>query len=106
MTPSRTPAGTDGPVSSRDETREGPSGRPRQWSTPAEKHRAFRKRQAEQRELVAELLLAVRNARLEETGDPELRRAGLEGDDPELLRALVRHYEARHWHRGRKGGTP
>lgn len=95
--------------SSRDETPRRPAtsdpsgGRPRLWSGPAEKHRAHRKRRAQQQRLVEELLLAVRNARLEE---PELHRVAQYGDDTALLEALVHFYRERHWQLGRKETGP
>ena len=97
-------------ISSRNETAARPvrarpagAGRPRRWSSAAEKHRAYRQRQAECQQLLAALLHAVRNASLEEPG---LRQAAVDGDDAELLRALVEHYRARHWCRPGKEDAP
>jgi hypothetical protein len=77
-------------------------GRPRHWANAAEKHRAHRLRQSARLHLLAELLTAVRDASLE---GAELRTAAVDGDDAALLRALIRHYQARHWCRGRKEET-
>lgn len=75
------------------------AGRRRQWPDAAAKHRAYRERQVECHTLLAELLVAVRDASLE---GADLRQAAVDGDDAALLRALIRHYQARHWCRPRK----
>jgi hypothetical protein len=90
--------------SSRDETCTQPSGvapggRPRRWRTAAEKHRAHRQRQAQRQRLTGELLLAVRNARVE---CPQLHQAAQQGDDTALLQELVRYYRQRHWQHSQK----
>ena len=95
-------------LSSRDETPATPSpgsrgGRPRRWRTAAEKHRAHRQRQAERAQLLDELLLAVRNARVEE---PQLHHAAQHGDDTALLQELVRYYRGRHWQQPREEAAP
>jgi len=59
-------------------------------------HRA---RHAEQQQLREELLLAVRNARLDE---PELHQVAQHGDAPALLRALICQYGECYWQLGRK----
>jgi hypothetical protein len=69
-------------------------GRPRQWRSEAEKHRHHRARRAQRQRLLDDLLLAVRNARLD---DPELHRVAQRGDDAALLHALIRYYGDRHW---------
>jgi hypothetical protein len=70
------------------------AGRPRRWPAAAAKHRAHRARRAQRHRLVEELLLAVRNAVLE---DPALHRAAQHGDDEALLHALVTYYQDRDW---------
>ena len=65
-------------------------------SDDAEKMRAYRARRAEKAQLTDNLLHAVRNARLE---DPELQVVVNAGDDAEVLQALVKHYQRRHWQR-------
>jgi len=72
----------------------GGPGRPRRWSSPVEKHRAYRARWKEKAEVVEELLHAVRNAALE---DAELQQVVNHGSDAEVLRALRDHYRARNW---------
>jgi hypothetical protein len=72
----------------------GKRGRPRVWSSDAEKHRAQRARKAEKAALVDELLHAVRNAALD---DPVLQKQVNDGDDAQVLRALTNYYRARHW---------
>jgi len=69
-------------------------GRPRVWDNEREKERGHRLRRAERAALVVELLIAVRNA---EVDDPELHRAAMHGDDTALLGALVGYYQARNW---------
>jgi hypothetical protein len=69
-------------------------GRPRHWTTEAEKHRHHRARRAERQRLFDDLLHAVRNARLD---DAELHRVAQYGDDAALLHALIRYYADRHW---------
>jgi hypothetical protein len=72
----------------------GGAGRPRRWSSPVEKHRAYRARWKEKAEVVEELLHALRNAALE---DPELQRVVHHGSDAEVLRALRDYYRAQNW---------
>jgi hypothetical protein len=72
----------------------GKRGRPRVWSSDAEKHQAQRARKAEKAALVEDLLHAVRNAALE---DVALQQVVNQGDDADVLRALTGHYRARHW---------
>jgi hypothetical protein len=69
-------------------------GRPRRWSSEAEKHRQHRARESERTALVAELLHAVRNAHWE---DAELERAINHGEDQEVLRALIAYCRSRNW---------
>jgi hypothetical protein len=69
-------------------------GRPRVWASAATKQQEYRKRQAAKATLVANLLHAVRNARLE---DPALQAAVAAEDDLVLLEALTAHYQRRHW---------
>jgi hypothetical protein len=64
------------------------------WDNEREKERGHRRRRAERAALVVELLIAVRNAEVE---DPELHQAAMHGDDTALLRALVEYYQARNW---------
>jgi hypothetical protein len=71
-------------------------GRPRRWSTEAEKHRYHRARQRNRLGLLDELLHVLRNARWD---DPELHTIMNMGDDTEVLSALIAHYGARHWMR-------
>jgi len=66
------------------------------YPTDRERQAAYRQRKAERETHVAALLLAVRNARLE---NPELHHIAQHGEDNELLAALVEHYEARNWNR-------
>jgi len=70
------------------------AGRPRRWASPAEKHREHRARKAALIVAVAELLHAVRNARLE---DPALQQAANHGEDVAVVEALAAYYRARHW---------
>jgi hypothetical protein len=65
------------------------------YPTNQARQAAYRERSAERKELVAQLLDAVRNAQL--PGD--LHRVALDGEDNELLAALVAHYEALNWNR-------
>ena len=74
-------------------------GRPRRWATAAEKQRQYRERQATQAKLVADLLHAVRNAHFAEA---ELAAVVRDGDDADVLRALIGYYQARHWQRPRQ----
>jgi len=69
-------------------------GRPKVWSSQQEKERGHRLRRAERAALVVELLVAVRNAEVE---DPQLHRMAVHGDDIHLLRALIDYYQARNW---------
>jgi hypothetical protein len=71
-------------------------GRPRRWRSEAEKHREHRARRAKRNRLVDELLLAVRNATLD---DPALHHVAQHGDDAALLQALTAYYQARYWMR-------
>jgi hypothetical protein len=68
----------------------------RTYPTNRERQAAYRQRRAEREHLVDRLLVAVRNARLD---DPELHQAAQRGEDNELLNALVMHYQARNWNR-------
>ena len=70
------------------------AGRPRIWSDPRERQREWRRRQTERARLLAALLLAVRNAHLD---DQELHRTAQFADDLALLRALVSYYTRRNW---------
>lgn len=76
------------------QTRPTARGRPRVWSNEREKERGHRARRAERADLVAELLLAVRNA---EVSDATLHQAAVHGDDTALLRALIHYYQVRNW---------
>lgn len=70
-------------------------GRPRQWENPAEKHRAYRRRQAALHAAVGHFLHAVINARLP---NRELQRQITNApDDLAVLEALTAYYRARHW---------
>jgi hypothetical protein len=71
-------------------------GRPPVWGSAAAKQREYRQRQGAKAELLAALLHAVRNARLE---DPALQAAIAAEDDLVLLEALVAHYRGRYWMR-------
>ena len=75
-------------------------GRPRRWSDEAEKQRQHRARRRERATLIEAALHAVRNAHFEE---PALAAVARDGDDADVLRALIAHYQARHWQR-RRGG--
>lgn len=68
--------------------------RPARWESPAEKQRAYRERCQAQRQLIADLLHAVRNAHWDEA---ELARTMREGTETDVLTALIAHYRARHW---------
>ncbi len=67
--------------------------RPRLHTDNAARQRAHHDRTQERLNLTAELLLAVRNARVTD----DLHQVAQHGDDCELLAALVKHYQARHW---------
>jgi hypothetical protein len=69
-------------------------GRPRRHGSQAEKHRDYRLRRAERTRLVDDLLMAVRNATLD---DPGLHQVAQYGDDAALLVALTAYYRARHF---------
>ena len=69
-------------------------GRPRRHGSDAKKHRDYRLRRAERARRVDELLVAVRNASLD---DAALHQAAQYGDDAALLVALTDYYRARHW---------
>lgn len=69
-------------------------GRPRTWSDSGARKRAHQQRQREKLHLIDDLLHAVRNARWE---DSALHRRIQEGDDAEVLLALIDHYRERHW---------
>jgi hypothetical protein len=71
-------------------------GRPPVWGSAAAKQREYRQRQGAKAALLAALLHAVRNARLE---DPALQAAVNAEDDLVLLAALVAHYRRRYWMR-------
>ena len=66
-------------------------GRPRQWETAAAKQRDYRQRQATKGALLGDLLHAVRNAHFDE---PELAAVVLDGEDTDVLRALIAYYRA------------
>jgi hypothetical protein len=88
------------PIASRDEIPGGvvaggrQAGRVRVWADDAEKHRQYRARRRERERLIEELLHAVRNADYE---DRALQKRIYEGDDAEILRALIEYYRARYW---------
>lgn len=69
-------------------------GRPARWESAAAKQRAYRERCQTQRQLVADLLHAVRNAHWDA---PDLAQTLRDGTEAEVLTALIRHYQARHW---------
>lgn len=107
MTPPTDPAPH---VSSRDEkevhtTEPTPParGRPRRWPTAAEKHRQARARGRQRVQLVAQLLVAVRNAELD---DRQLHHVAQFGDDAALLTALIAYYRARYWMRPQREEMP
>lgn len=71
-----------------------PRGRPRIWKDEAEKQRAHRGAARQKRQLLDDLLWAVREAEWE---DPELMRKLNAGDDLTVLQALIAYYRDRHW---------
>ena len=81
------------PVEAAQEKPRGP-GRPRVWENRQKKEQAHRAQRAERMALLGELMVAVRNAELE---DPVLRKVALSGDEPALLRALIEYYKERNW---------
>ena len=91
---------TSGSITSRDEIPGAvvaggrQAGRVRLWADDAEKHRHYRARRRERERLIEELLHAVRNADFE---DRALQKRVYEGDDAEILRALIEYYQARYW---------
>jgi hypothetical protein len=71
-------------------------GRPRQWSSAAERNRAAGQRRTERLRLLTQLQLALLNAHWE---DPDLQRLVNTGEELEVLRALIAHFRRRHWSR-------
>jgi hypothetical protein len=67
------------------------------WENTAAKHRGHRQRQAAVSRATGELIVAVLNARLE---DSELQaRINAAQEDVAVLEALTEYYRARHWQR-------
>jgi hypothetical protein len=79
-------------VVKKEEARE--RGRPRVWADKEQRQRAYRARRSQRTRLVDDLLHTVRNAAWE---DPALQATFNDGDDLEVLEALIAHYRARHW---------
>jgi hypothetical protein len=69
-------------------------GRPRVWAGKAERQQAYRARRSQRSQLLDDLLDAVRNAAWE---DRALQATINDGDDLEVLEALIAYYRARHW---------
>ncbi len=69
--------------------------RPKLHTDNAARQRAHHAKTQARLNLVDELLLAVRNARV----DDDLHHVAQHGQDLELLAALVEHYQNRHWQR-------
>ncbi len=69
-------------------------GRPRQWEGKEQRQRAYRARRSERSRLLDDLLDAVRNAAWE---DRALQATINDGDDLEVLAALIAYYRARYW---------
>ena len=69
-------------------------GRPRRWAGKQARQQAYRARRSQRSRLLDDLLDAVRNAAWE---DRALQATINDGDDLEVLEALIAYYRARHW---------